>query len=231
METVLITGANSGIGLEFVRQYAEAGAQVIACARDPGGARDLNALAVRQPDRIEVVSLDVADPAKIEALGALFKERPLDVLISNAGVGGGARKDPDRMDYTAWEHAFAVNTMATMRLTETLLPALRRSPAPRIIAISSKLASISDNTSGGRMIYRSTKTALNQVMKCLAEDLNPLGIIAVPMHPGWVRTNMGGPNATLTPEKSIASLRRVIAGLTLADSGHFLNWDGEELPW
>lgn len=226
--TLLITGANRGIGLEFTRQYAEAGWQVFASTRDIAQAPALQALAA-QYTNVQMLSLDVSNVEAIQACAQQLADVSLDLLISNAGVYPestfGQTKTQD------WLHAFQINTLATYYLAEQFLPHLKRAATPKLVAITSKMGSLSDNTSGGEYIYRSSKTALNMVVKSLSIDLRPHGIIVSSLHPGWVRTDMGGPNGLIDTATSIAGLRRVIAHLEMSHSGEFIAFDGQAIAW
>ncbi|GEO81583.1 SDR family oxidoreductase [Pararhodospirillum oryzae] len=227
MSTVLITGANRGLGLEFARQYKASGWEVIAACRDPVGADALGALGV------EELALDVGEPAAIGAFGARLAGRALDLFICNAGVYGGKEGQQvlGQVDVAAWEHTFRINAIAPLKLTEALLPSLKAAKGARAVYVSSLMASMAENTSGGEYIYRSSKAALNAVIKSLSIDLAPLGITVAALHPGWVRTDMGGPNGMIDAPESITGLRRVIEALTPADSGRFLAYNGQEIPW
>jgi NAD(P)-dependent dehydrogenase (short-subunit alcohol dehydrogenase family) len=227
--TLLITGANRGLGLEFVKQYAEAGWQVIACCRWPDDAKELNALADRFGEQIEVYALDVADFEQIDALALLLQGRPIDLLINNAGVY--PQSEFGSVDYEAWAEAFHINTMAPMKMAEAFVPHVAASQLKKIVTLTSKMGSIDDNTSGGSYIYRSTKAAGNMVMKSLAVDLKPMGIASTILHPGWVRTDMGGPNGLIDAPESVAGMRQVIEALSLANSGRFVAYDGKVIPW
>lgn len=232
MRTMLITGANRGIGLEFVRQYAADGWRVVACCRKPAAAEALNRLAAQYPDQITVHALDVTDHAQIDQLAQTLSEQPIDLLINNAGVYPPARGDAlGETDYAAWQQAFAVNTMAPLKITEAFIQRIARSEFRTIVTITSKMGSIADNRGGGSYIYRSSKAGVNIVMKSLSIDLNPQKIIAILLHPGWVKTDMGGPGALITPEQSVTGMRRVIGNLTLQDSGKFYAFDGQVVPW
>ena len=222
MKTLLITGANRGIGLEFVRQYSADGWQVIACCRRPS--EEIGRLSA------EVVSLDVADPEAIDALGRTLSGRTIDLLVNNAGIypesdSGGF----GRTNYDDWARAFSVNAMAPLRLAETIFPMMK--PGGKIATVTSKMGSLADNTSGGNYLYRTSKAAANMVMKSLAIDFAPSGVIAIALHPGWVKTDMGGPNALIPVEVSVSGMKRVLDGLSLADSGKFIGFDGIEVPW
>jgi NAD(P)-dependent dehydrogenase (short-subunit alcohol dehydrogenase family) len=226
--TVLITGANKGIGLEYARQYAQAGWQVYACAREPLKASALQAL-VRDYPQVTVLTLDVSDFNAIQQLAKQLETVKLDLLISNAGVY------PDSqlgcVDAQDWLRAFQINTMATYYLLEAFLPHLKRSTQAKVIAMTSKMGSIDDNGSGGEYIYRSSKTALNMLVKSLSIDLRSAGIIVAALHPGWVRTEMGGPNGLIDVQTSVSGLRQVIAQLDLANTGRFIAYDGQSIAW
>ncbi|NBQ69590.1 MAG: SDR family oxidoreductase [Nitrosomonadaceae bacterium] len=232
MRTMLITGANRGIGLEFVRQYAADGWRIVACCRKPAAAEALNRLAAQYPDQTTVHALDVTDHAQIDQLAQTLSGQPIDLLINNAGVYPPAHGDAlGETDYAAWQHAFAVNTMAPLKITEAFIRQIARSELKTIVTITSKMGSIADNRGGGSYIYRSSKAGVNIVMKSLSIDLNPPKIIAILLHPGWVKTDMGGPGALITAEQSVTGMRRVIGNLTLQDSGKFYAFDGQIVPW
>ncbi len=231
MATVLITGANRGLGLEFCRQYAAAGDRVIACCRQPQQAEALQQLADHYP-QLSIHTLDVTDFSQIDTLADTLKDASLDILISNAGVYGDSQRYAfGQLDYTQWRHTLEVNTLAPVKLAETFLPHLKRAVQPRLVVITSKMGSIGDNSSGGCLLYRSSKAALNAAMKSLAIDLAPENISVLIQHPGWVRTDMGGPNGLINTEQSIAGMRQRIAELNLENSGSFVDYKGEGIPW
>jgi len=225
--TLLITGANRGIGLEFTKQYAEAGWNVLACCREPASASALNALADAHPN-IKIHTLDVSDFVQIEKLANQLDSFAIDVLINNAGVypDGVGNADADE-----WTKAFRINSMAPLKMVDAFKSHIAKSQLKKLATLSSKMGSIDDNTSGGSYIYRSTKTAVNMVMKSLSIDLAPLGIAVVTLHPGWVLTDMGGPNAWINTQTSVAGLRNVIANLSLTNTGKFIAYDGKEIAW
>ncbi len=227
--TLLITGANRGLGLEFVKQYAEDGWQVIACCRWPDDARDLKNLADKSSDQIEIHQLDVADFEEIDALALILQGRSIDLLINNAGVY--PESSFGHVDYEAWAEAFHINSMAPMKMVEAFAAHVASSQLRKIVTLTSKMGSIDDNTSGGSYIYRSTKAAGNMVMKSLAVDLKPMGIASTILHPGWVRTDMGGPNGLIDAPESVSGMRKVIESLTLENSGRFVAYDGKLIPW
>jgi NAD(P)-dependent dehydrogenase (short-subunit alcohol dehydrogenase family) len=230
MSTLLITGANRGLGLEFVRQYAADGWQVHACCRNPAEADALQHLAGAQKN-IVLHALDVENLAAIDALAHTVAGEPVDLLLNNAGVYPDRHSGLGHTDYAAWQTAFRVNTMAPLKMAEAFLSNLERGEGKTIATISSKMGSLDDNTSGGCYLYRSSKAAVNMVMKSLSLDLADRGIKAVILHPGWVQTDMGGPNALITPEQSVSGMRRVLSGVKHEDSGGFFAYDGSSVPW
>ena len=227
MPTVLITGANRGIGFEFARQYADGGWRVIATCRDPANAGELSALG----GDIEVHGLDVTDHVRIQALAKSLERSAIDLLLSNAGVSGPRPNPFGGVDYQSWMEVLSVNAMSPLKLCECFVDHVARSDLKRIVAVTSKMGSIAENSSGGSYIYRSSKTALNSVMKSLSVDLASRRVIVAVLHPGWVRTDMGGPGALIEARTSVAGMRQVIAGLKLEDSGGFFNYDGAGIPW
>jgi NAD(P)-dependent dehydrogenase (short-subunit alcohol dehydrogenase family) len=232
MKTTLITGANRGLGLEFSRQYAADGWLVLACSRHPDKSEALSKLADEYPDLVKIQALDVADLAQIDRLAQLLAHESIDLLVNNAGIypDSGA-KGFGHTDYEKWLDAFRVNAMAPLKMAEAFSRQIARSELKTIATISSKMGSIADNTSGGNYLYRSSKTAVNMVVKSLAFDLKPSEVIAVALNPGWVKTDMGGPNAMITAAQSVSGMRQVIGGLGLADSGKFINYDGQLIAW
>lgn len=230
-QVVLVTGANRGLGLEFARQYAADGGTVYAACRAPAEAADLRKLAAGSDGRIDVVALDVTVTASVRAAAAKLAGLPIDVLINNAGVGSPKGQKLGGLDYAAWQRVLDTNTLGPMRVTEAFLANLERGRQKKVVTITSGMGSIEDNGSGGSYAYRSSKTAVNMVVKSLSIDLAGRGIICIVMNPGWVRTDMGGPGGQLLPEQSIAAMRKVIAGLTPADSGKFFNHNGKQYPW
>ena len=225
MPTVFITGANRGIGLEFARQYAADGWRVLATARDPQGATELNE--IEGDVTIRPLDLD-ADFFEIDWNGILGTD-PIDVFINNAGVMGPQQIDTID-DAAEWVNMLAVNTVAPVVLAKAALP-LVKATGGKLIAVTSKMGSISDNGSGGYIAYRSSKAALNAAWRSLAIDVKGDGVSAAVLHPGWVQTRMGGSQAPLTTEQSVAGMRRVIDGLGPDQSGSFFNYDGAVIPW
>jgi len=220
MPTVVITGANRGLGLELARQYAADGWSVIATSR--AASDEISALGVK------TAQFDVSDLDAVERFGRAF-DRPLDLLIANAGTWGPMRIE-SAQDGRDWADALTVNSIAPVLLAQALMPRLAEAKGSAI-AITSKMGSVDDNGSGGYIAYRSSKSALNSAWRSLALDHRPKGVIAAVLHPGWVKTRMGGANAPLTVEQSVSAMRRTIAGLEPNDSGSFLNYDGTPIPW
>jgi len=230
MKTVVITGANRGLGLEFCRQYSQADWQVIAYCRQPEHADDLNALSQNYPN-LHIFALDVTDHDNIDALAAEL-ETDIDVFISNAGIYGDTTGHGfGNLDYTAWQHTLNTNVISAMKLAETFSPHLGRGPQGLFVAISSLMGSIADNGGGGSILYRSSKAALNAAMKSLAIDLTPQQIGVLIFHPGWVRTDMGGPNGLIDAKESITGMRHIIENFELSQSGQFIKYDGTPMPW
>ncbi len=232
MATTLITGTNRGIGLEFARQYAQDGWRVMACCRQPEKADLLNRLADQYSDHISIFALDVADHQQIDQLSRSLASETIDLLINNAGIyppsdDGGF----GNIDYAAWNKTFQINTMAPLKMAEAFITQLSASKLKMIATITSKMGSIDDNQRGGSYLYRSSKAAVNMVGKSLAIDLKSRGIASVLLHPGWVKTDMGGRDALITTEQSVTGMRRVLNGMTLADSGKFFAYDGQAIPW
>jgi NAD(P)-dependent dehydrogenase (short-subunit alcohol dehydrogenase family) len=230
-QTVLVTGSNRGLGLEFVRQYAADGWRVYAACRAPGEAGDLRKLAAGSDGRVELLALDVTDSAGVRAAAASLARVPIDLLINNAGVGSPKGQKLGGLDYAAWQRVLDTNTLGPMRVTEAFLASLEKGRQKKVVTITSGMGSIGDNGSGGSYAYRSSKAAVNMAVKSLSIDLAGRGITCIVLNPGWVRTDMGGPGGELSPEQSISAMRRVIAGLTPADSGKFFNHNGKQYPW
>jgi len=231
MPTVLVTGANRGLGLEFARQYAAEGWQVLAACRAPEAATDLQGLAAESGGRIRVLEMNVTDTASVRAAAATLKGEAIDLLLNNAGVGGPPGQQLGNLDYAAWARVLDANTLGPMRVVEALLENVAQGKLKRIVTVTSAMGSIEDNASGGRYAYRSSKAAVNMVMKSLSIDLAPRGITCIMVHPGWVRTDMGGPGGKITPAESVRALRSLIESIKPEDSGKFLNYDGKPYPW
>lgn len=226
MPTVLVTGANRGLGLEFARQYAGDGWKVIATCRDVDGADDLRSVS----GDVQIYSYDVSDGAGLNALTAAIGDIPIDVLANNAGVLEPWPSEFGSMDYDGWMNSFRVNSIGPLRLSECFADHVAKSERKTIFAVTSHLGSITSN-SGGMYAYGSTKAALNSVMKSLSIDLAGREIKVAVFHPGWARTRMGGASAAVDPVDSVAGIRSTLDKLTLENTGGFFNYDGAELPW
>ena len=223
----VVTGANRGIGLEFVKQLTGRGEEVDATARAPEEASDLRDLL--QPGvRLRIHQLDVGDDASVTAFAGQLPSGPVDVLVNNAGVSGVKGGEP--IDPADILRVFNVNAVGTLRVVRALLPRLREGKAKKIVNLTSQLGSISEAT-GGRYAYRLSKAALNMATRLLAEDLRADGIRTVALHPGWVQTRMGGTAAPLPPEQSIRGMLRIIDGLTAEQSGRIFDFQGREIPF
>ncbi|MCH7943887.1 MAG: SDR family oxidoreductase [Proteobacteria bacterium] len=231
MPSILITGANRGLGLAFSKQYAAAGWRIYAACRVPDDADTLNAAAAATEGRLTVHALDIGDGDSVAALAAGLADEPLDVLLNNAGVYLGKGRGFGETDYDDWQETLRINTLAPLRMVEALIGNVASSERKQIVCISSKMGSMADNTSGGAYLYRSSKAALNAVVRSLAVDLAERGVTVMAFHPGWVSTDMGGHEAPVTPAVSVHGMRQVIERLTPADSGRFLDYQGEEIPW
>ncbi|WP_305907669.1 SDR family oxidoreductase [Methylomarinum sp. Ch1-1] len=231
MNTVLVTGTNRGLGLEFCRQYARAGWRVIACCRGPEQASALKRLASDNAN-VQIYRLDVCDHATIDCLAEQLADTAIDQLIANAAYYGDCRGHGyGRLDYQAWRTTLETNVLGAVKVAEAFTPHLRRRAKPLIVAVSSLMGSIADNNSGGSLLYRSSKAALNAAMKSLAIDLRSAGIGVLIFHPGWVKTDMGGPDALIDAETSVAGMMKQIDVFDISQSGSFLNYDGAALPW
>ncbi|WP_394727572.1 SDR family oxidoreductase [Altererythrobacter sp. GH1-8] len=238
MATILITGANRGIGLEHTRQALATGDTVIATCRHPESAAELADLADKYGDNLRIEEFDVTSGESACALVGRLDGTPIDVLINNAGYQGPGTWNVEAnfqalgsIDYDIWRDILEINLLGAMRATEALKDNVAASDRKVIIMMSSDLASIGRNTIGTTHSYRTSKAALNMLAKGLAVDLEKEGVTVVALSPGWTQTDMGGPKAIWTVEESVTNQRKVIAGLGLEDSGKFYNLQGEELPW
>lgn len=240
MPTVLITGASRGLGLEFVRQYANEGWHVLACARDPQRSTALQQRRAAHPGQIECHVLDLLDHDSIDALAATLAGRAIDVLINSAGTMGRGSFATEGLnfgrfghsDFTDWCEVYKLNVIGPMKMAESFVDHVARSEQKKIVTLTSILGSIEKNRIGGLYAYRASKAAVNAVMRSMAIDLaRSHGIAATAVHPGWVRTDMGGPQADIDAETSIAGMRKVIAALTKETAGRYWMYDGSELPW
>ncbi len=223
----MITGSNRGIGLELTRQYAADGWKVIATCRNPIGVGELATLT----GDIEVHGLDVTDDYSIARLAKDLDGTAIDLLINSAGIFGPRDCTYDNIDYGEWRKVFDTNVFSPLKVSVAFIPHVAKSAQKKIVTVSSKMGSIAEINTGGSYIYRSSKTAVNSVMKSFSEDMKPQDIAVRVLHPGWVRTDMGGPSAAISVEESVTGMRTVIDGLSLSSTGMFYNYDGTELPW
>lgn len=231
MTTVLVTGANRGIGLEFVRQCAEAGDRVVATCRDPEAAAELQALAAGSVGRVRILALDVASDASVRRFKTELGGEPIDILVANAGVMGPSRQhQPGDLDFEGWLDTLSVNVLGPVRVAEAVQANLRAGQGRKAVAITSGMGSIG-GTNGGYFAYRSSKAALNMAWRNLAHAWRGDGMICVAMSPGWVRTDMGGPGAELTPAQSVGAMRKLIDRFALRDSGRFVSVKGDDVAW
>ncbi len=228
MKTVFITGANRGIGLALCQAYLTEQWRVIACCRAPHQATELNAMANA---KLDIYTLDVTDYDQVTALAKKLNNISIDLIINNAGVYGPKGYGFGHCDVTAWQKVFEVNAIAPAKLAEAFYEHLKRADNSIFAAISSRVGSHTENTKGGGYIYRSSKAALNSVVKSLSNDLLPQGIKTVALHPGWVKTEMGGPNALISAAESAKGLKSVLDTLTREQSGGFYSYTGDQIPW
>jgi len=228
MPSVLITGSNRGLGLEWARQYAVEGWRVYATCRHPAEAADLHRLAEKHAS-LSIHRLDVTRTEDVRAIVHEVAGQPIDVLLSNAGVYlEKGRPEFGCFRYQEWAQTIDVNTFGGMRVAEALVDNIAASRKRLIVAISSHMGSIADIQSPDSYYYRSSKAALNAAMQALSHQLRPLGIGVLILHPGGVKTRMG---PGMAPETSVRGMRQIIDRFTMADTGRFLRWDGTELPW
>ena len=230
MINVLVTGANRGLGLGFVTNYLGKNVNVVSTTRDIKSSRELLALKERFPDNLEIFELDLLKESAGDTLANFLGERPIDILINNAGIAS-TNQHFQAVSPKPWLEVLKVNLIAPLMVTQSIIDNVKKGVDKKIYFLSSQLGSIGDNTSGGMYIYRSSKTGLNQVVKSLSVDLKPQGITVVSLHPGWVKTDMGGPNAPVSIDESIEGMMQVIDSTDIRDTGRFLNYDGKELPW
>lgn len=234
--TVLITGANRGLGLEYCRQLASAGWQVLACARNPDRAPALRELADADPDRVRVLRLDVVAGGDVEALAREMEGRVIDMLINNAGTygpegspGGMRYQSLAHMDYAIWRDILEVNLLAPFRLTVALAPSLRLAKRPVVVMLSSDLGSIGNNRMGHSHAYRTSKAGLNMLTKGIANEWRDL--IVISMAPGWCKTDLGGDEGEIDPAESVRAQVLTFAALNASHSGQFLDRFGAPVAW
>jgi len=230
VSTVVITGSNRGIGLALATVYAERGDTVYACCRAPSKAVELLALAKKHA--VTVVALDVGDDKSVATLAKRLESSVVDTLINNAGVSGGPPEEQTatNMDFAAWADAFNINALGPVRVMQALLPALKRSRSAKVMSVTSQLGAISLDMAFA-LGYSASKAALNKFMRLAASELKSHGVAVGVIHPGWVKTDMGGPGASITPSESAAGIANVIDQLSLQNTGGFWKWNGSRHDW
>ena len=230
-KTVLVSGANRGLGLEFAKQFHERGYIVIATARKPEQAEDLKAIGVK------VEQLDVSDPLSVSALAKRMEKQPIDILLNNAGIRGDVSWQLKDAKIDEWIRTFEVNSIGPVRVAQALIDNLRLAKTRKVLSISSGMGSIKQSERGGlyerggSYDYRASKSALNMFNQTMATEFGKDGFTFVVLHPGWVKTDMGGSSAQMAVEESVSKLIKVIEGLSKRDNGKFLDYEGNKLPW
>jgi NAD(P)-dependent dehydrogenase (short-subunit alcohol dehydrogenase family) len=230
MPSVLVTGSNRGIGLEWCRQYAEAGWRVFATCRRPEAAEELQELAGRYPE-FSVHRLDVTQDEAVQELRTELQHESIDVLVNNAGVYFEKYVSIEEIRFETWMQTFEVNTIGPMRVAEALLEQVARSERRLIVNMTSHMGSIAEIEAPGDYYYRSSKAALNAAMKGLSIALKERGVGVMLLHPGWVRTRMGGRNAPIMPAESVTGMRSLAENFGMNMTGRFFRYNGSEIPW
>ena len=230
MANYFITGTNRGLGLEFVSQLAKRGETVFATCRNLENASQLTALA-NDNKNVRLIEMDVADNVSREQGLKGIEGEVIDVVINNAGIYGPRNSNFGGLKGDDWSNVLQTNVIAPLLLTQLIIDRVRSSAIKKLIFLTSKMGSIGDNQGGGAYIYRSSKSALNAAVKSLSIDLKSQGFTAAMLHPGWVRTDMGGPNGLIDTKTSVQGMVSVIDNITDEQSGQFLNYDGRVIPW
>lgn len=228
----LITGANRGIGLELTRQLVARADHVFAACRQPDTAAELQQIKAQDDNRLMLIQLDVSDPASIAASYQAVRQLTdtLDVLINNAGISGG--EEPLGMITQATLlNNYMVNAAGPILMAQQYLDLIKAGEAKKVINLSTGISSISTRDRGGMYSYTASKAALNMLIKNLGFDMAEFGITTIVIDPGWVKTDMGGPNAWITPKESVLGILQVVDGLSLEHSGKFFHYTGSEIPW
>ncbi len=231
MPTLLITGANRGLGLEISKEFLKLGWDVHATCRDPDSALELKAIQKANSDLLNIYKLDVSNDSQINELKEVIGKMPIDILFNNAGIYAAKSGEFGTSDRDTWLDSFNINVISPMKIMETFVDNVADSEKKIIANMSSKMGSIEDNSSGGSYAYRSTKTALNTVVMSASHDLKSKDITVLALHPGWVRTDMGGPNGELSVEESAAGILNNLKNASLIDTGSFFDIDGTIIPW
>ena len=230
MATILVTGANRGLGIEFVEQYLNEGNEVIATYRNKNSSMDLIEMG-NERSNLKLLQLDVSSNKSLNSFAENLGDSPIDIFINNAGVYGPRNSSFGNVDEENWIPAIKINAIAPILLTQLIIKNIRSGADKKLIYITSKMGSIDDNKGGGAYVYRSSKTALNAVVKSLSVDLENEGMTVALIHPGWVKTDMGGPNALIDKETSVRGMTEVISNLDISSTGNFYNYDGSIIPW
>ena len=230
MANILVTGANRGIGIEFVGQYLNEGNEVIATYRNENSSMDLIKMG-NERSNLKLLQLDVSSNKSLNSFAENLGDSPIDIFINNAGVYGPRNSSFGNVDEENWIPAIKINAIAPILLTQLIIKNIRSGADKKLIFVTSKMGSIDDNKGGGAYVYRSSKTALNAVVKSLSVDLENEGIVVALIHPGWVKTDMGGPNALIDKDTSVRGMTEVISNLDISSTGNFYNYDGSIIPW
>lgn len=241
MVNVMITGGNRGIGFEFVRRFLERKDTVIPTYRDERRAQEIIALETRGYDNIIPVQLEVKDQSSIDACFDVVAEKvgQLDILINNAAMGDNSidmtdpycHKEFGHLTSDAMMEMYHVNAVAPIIITQKFVELMEWAEDPKVVFITSQLGSIGRRTGSGHYSYNASKAALNMLGRLFSFDLTGMGIKSVLLHPGWVKTSMGGSDAPVSVKDSVEGMLRVIDGMTEEQNGAFLSWEGEQLPW
>ena len=230
MATILVTGANRGLGIEFVEQYLKMGNKVIATYRNENSSIDLIEKSNEQSN-LKLLQLDVSSSKSLNSFLENLGNLPIDIFINNAGVYGPRNSSFGNVDEENWIYTIRVNAIAPLLLTQSIIKNIQAGSEKKLIYITSKMGSIDDNKGGGAYVYRSSKTALNSVVKSLSVDLENEGMTVALIHPGWVKTDMGGPSALIDKKTSVKGMTKVISNLNISSTGNFYNYDGSIIPW
>ena len=231
MVNALITGTNKGLGLGLTKSFLDKGYKVFATCRKMVKAKELESLSKTFPNKLKILEVDVVAPNAGENISNFLKDEPIDLFLNNAGTIGSRGQGFGQVTTSDWLEVLQVNLIAPLLISQSIIENISKGSAKKMFFLSSKVGSIADNSGGGMYVYRSSKTALNQVVKSLSVDLLGKKISIVALHPGWVRTDMGGPNALISIEESVSGMIGVISRTTLTDTGKFFNYDGKEIPW
>ncbi|MBT8438924.1 MAG: SDR family oxidoreductase [Gammaproteobacteria bacterium] len=228
---ILITGANRGIGLEMVKYSMQQGWRVFACCRNPHNADSLFSIAKLSSGQVSVHIADMQELSTLQALSYELRNDHIDILMNNAGVYGSDKNKFGSVDVDSWLQTFQINSIAPLKMVEAFAEQLQMGKGKLVACMSSKMGSMADNGYGNSYIYRSSKAALNAVVKSLSIDLKSSGITSVALHPGWVKTDMGGPDAEITTAECVEQIFKNLQSLTIEDSGRFIDIDGSDIPW